>query len=255
MNYFEERDHIKNLLILGGGYTGSHLKNFLVRQTPNTNVLSTRRKMSQSDVLFDLDDRATWSNIPKVDGTFWTFPAKPLPLVKDFLKLHKEKLGKIIVIGSTGSFSVQIEGQEVDEFSSTDDSLERTLGEKFICNQEGTVVYAAGIYGPGRNPIEWVTQGRIRSSKKLLNLIHVDDLTQILFKAMVSQIQEKVFIAADNSPFTWEHLIETYNLKPSNEAPQSRRTSKRINSSWSLKTLDVQLNYPSVKVFLNQIEK
>jgi len=229
----------KSFLVLGSGYTGRFIKDLVT--AAGAHVLETHRaSRSPSDFEFDLNKQETWHLLPSVDGTFWTFPPSPPDLVRKFLAAHVNKLGRIVVIGTTGSYLVDQPDQEVSEDSLADQNDLRVQGEAEILKSGGLVVRAAGIYGPDRDPRRWIQEGRVGASSKFVNFIHVEDLAQILWKAMMSNFCSKVYIAADGHPYRWFELTSVP------DPGRSQRVSKRVNSRRTLEELQIQLKYPNV---------
>jgi hypothetical protein len=258
---------MKRILILGSGYVGNAFATLCRSKSPEAEVVETSRKRQ---IFFDLGEISSWSNLPsKVDVTLWTFPAKPIADVKKFLDSRKRaSLGKIIVVGSTGSYLVPENISDVKSNSdlnmkahsliSEDAPLDmkdlRVQGEEEIRQHGGIVVRAAGIYGPQRNPLEWLRSGRVHPSEKLANFIHVEDLATILWAAMNTGQPGTNYIATDGAPHSWEHLSKRWmpdQWKPSvtPQLPSMKnisRSSKRVDGSATLKALNLTLKYPDV---------
>ena len=73
----------------------------------------------------------------------------------------------------------------IDESAPIDLTKPRVQGEEYLRNEHGAIVLrVAGIYGPGRNPLDWIRQGRVGPSRKYVNLIHVEDLAAICLAAL-----------------------------------------------------------------------
>ena len=105
---------------------------------------------------------------------------------------------------------------------------------------------SSGIYGPGKNPVDWVKNGYVGKSEKFVNMIHVKDLAHIIFKAGERGKKNSVYIASDGVPLQWSHVIELWEKEGllSNVAEKpSKRSSKKINSSATLLELEVDLKY------------
>lgn len=61
----------------------------------------------------------------------------------------------------------------------------------------------AGIYGPGRNPLERIQSGRARAVIKhghIVNRIHVDDITRALLASMEAPNPQAIYNIADGNP-------------------------------------------------------
>lgn len=232
----------KQALILGHGYTAK----YLAPQFRKNKVVSTSRK-GPPFLPFDLMDESTWDSLPeKVDLTFWTFPALPLEKVKRFYELNCNRLGQLIVIGSTSAFVTSQPDQRVDESTPLDLSQERVQGEEFLRSQGAISVYSAGIYGPDRNPLDWVKKAYVGKSSKYVNMIHVKDLCQFLIKASEVGKPGSLYIATDGNPQRWQDVIEIWEQKGLvKDVPlkESMRASKKIDNSQSISELKIDLEF------------
>lgn len=235
---------MKKQLILGYGYTASFLSPLL--DDEGCEVLRTSRKNPDS-ILFNLEDSTSWQNIPQVSATYWMFPAAPLELVKKFYQQNKNKLGQIVVIGSTSGFQSIQDGEEIRESSPLDLNIERVQGEEFLRSQGAIVVMASGIYGQGRSPLDWVKKAYVGKSKKFVNMIHVLDLCQFLINAQKYGEKGKLYIASDNYPQTWESVISVWQerglLDREVAEKETQRLSKKMNSTQSIEELRINLKF------------
>lgn len=238
----------QSILILGAGYTGRALQALIAREAPGVVVHATTRQ-ANALLRFDLHDASTWHALPTVDCTFWMFPAEPVALVEKFFNTVGTCLGKIIVIGTTGSFPVSAPHVWIDEASPLDTTQPRVQGEALIRARGGVAVYAAGIYGPGREPRNWLARGLATPSDKYLNVIHVDDLAQILWRAALVGRPGALYLAADGAPHPWNALAARWQpeLPPGGEQIGGR-VSKRVNPRATLEELDVTLRWQDVLV-------
>lgn len=239
---------MKKKLILGYGYVAKYLKDYLKSIEPDGPVFTTSRQ-SGDHIKFDLLSPLSWSNLPVVDETYWTFPAEPTDWVEKFLKEKSKELGKIVIIGSTKGFEVETDRSVISEQSPRNMEIERVLSENIIREQGGVIVCASGIYGPKKNPKDWLLKGYVTPSERLVNLIHVDDLVEILYKAMTVGKNGSIYIASDAWPRTWNEINQYLQSQESFALPensiQKKKLSKIINSSWTLNELGVDLKYPS----------
>jgi len=86
----------------------------------------------------------------------------------------------------------------------------RVQGEKYLRNELCHIVLrVAGIYGPGRNLLDWIRQGRIGSSRKYVNLIHVEDLAAICFAALDRGHPGEAYNVSDGQPHTRNEIWPT----------------------------------------------
>src|SRR4029077_7847880 len=179
------------IIILGTGYSGRHLTNvltatsrpfFATSREPDKNLIQvpTGRRIK-----FDLEQPTTWLNIPAQADLIWCFPSTPLEQVQAFARTLNAPPRRIVVLGSTSAYEVSGHSSEyppswIDESSPIDLTKSRVQGEEYLREHDGAVVLrVAGIYGPGRNPLDWIRQGRVGLSPKYVNLIHVEDLAAI----------------------------------------------------------------------------
>jgi hypothetical protein len=233
-------------LILGAGYTGTRLAE-LLSKAPEEKVILTSR-MGLPHIEFDLSRPETWSNLPKADRTFWTFSPEPESKVDEFLKSNAAKLGRLTVIGSTGEFLFEENHQWVDEKSPRDLHQERVRGENLVLESGGVLVCSSGIYGPERNPIDWMRQGRVAATEKYVNLINVVDLCRILLAASERGRAGTIYIASDAEPMTWKSLFSHFGVRSVSGGAQviPPRSSKRVSSTQTLKELGITLQFPNV---------
>jgi nucleoside-diphosphate-sugar epimerase len=76
--------------------------------------------------------------------------------------------------------------------------------EKLACeNVPAVAVRVPNIYGPGRDSIAALKEGRLRllnDGDNWMSRIHVDDLVQVLLAAMERATPDRVYLAADDMP-------------------------------------------------------
>ena len=123
----------------------------------------------------------------------------------------------------------------------------------------------AGIYGPGRNQIVSLLEGRARRVVKpgqVFSRIHVDDIAQIVAKAMQSDLSSRAFNVCDdescppqdvveyaanmiNVPLPPETPFDSADLSPM--AKSFYADNKRVRNERIKKQLGVQLKYPNYR--------
>jgi nucleoside-diphosphate-sugar epimerase len=246
-------------LVLGAGYTGHFLIQKLRQE--GYDVRCTRRSSSAPDVIpFDLENESTWANLPTADVTYWTFPPSSLELAKRFLAKHKVSMGRIAMVGTTSAFVVDTPDAIITETTPKKPNLVRNSIEDFFLSQGAVVVHAAGIYGPGRDPRRWMSSGRVQPSSKYLNLIHVEDLCQILIAAgdyrPAGAPSGKTYLAADGNPYRWVEIFNRLGVAaPPAETKAETPESKRIDPQKTLGELKVTLKYPDLFSGLISLQK
>jgi hypothetical protein len=231
-----------SLVILGSGYTSRFILPLAERRY--TRILATSRNpdhhlatLSQnSRVRFDLSDRTTWQNIPPDGDLLWCFPAEPLELVQEFAKRLGMPSRRLVVLGSTSAYGAgDMETDPpswTDETAPIDRSKLRVQGEEYLREKHGAVVLrVAGIYGPGRNPIDWIKRGRVGPSRKYVNLIHVEDLAEICLTALERGLSGEAYNVSDGTPRRWKDICrmaqDRWGIQPSGEIDDAS-TGKRI---------------------------
>lgn len=208
------------LVVLGSGYTGQVLHTIGTAQ--GRTVLATSRNPlrhlaempSEQRLHFDLEQPSTWMNIPTGADLVWCFPATPLHQVEAFASWLNASARRLVVLGSTSAYEVgesqDYPPQWIDETAPIDLTKPRVQGEEFLRHKYGAIVLrVAGIYGPGRNPLNWIRQGRVGPSRKYVNLIHVEDLAAICLAAIEKGTPGETYNVSDGQPHTWSEICAT----------------------------------------------
>ena len=205
------------LIILGAGYTARFVLPLAARQYAH--VLATSREPDHQlkhlpldqRIKFDLTQRETWKNLPSHGDLLWCFPAEPPDLVHIFSTELNAAARRLVVLGSTSAYLPHGLNQSppswIDETVPVDTEKPRVEGEEFLRRHcRAIILRVAGIYGPGRNPIDWIKTGRVGSSRKLVNLIHVEDLATICLVALRCGISGDVYNVSDGTPREWKDI-------------------------------------------------
>jgi len=202
----------RRIAVLGAGYTGHFLVRLLERQ--GFEVIASRRSgapTALSSVLWialDLADPRTWQNVPPCDGCVILFPAAPLESIERLSSLLFERCRKLVVIGTTSSYKQSVEDEILDETAQLDIEAPRVQGEEYLRLRGGIILHSAGIYGPGRNPLDWLRAGRIASAERYVNLIHGEDLAAAALAALESDARCEQFVVADGVPRRWKDIAK-----------------------------------------------
>ena len=248
------------IIILGAGYTGRHLASaltttsrpfFATSREPDTNLshVPADRRMR-----FDLDQSSTWNNIPDGGELLWCFPATPLELVRRFTSAVCGSARRLVVLGSTSAYEV-LESQEypppwIDESAPIDLTKPRVQGEEYLRNTLGAIVLrVAGIYGPGRNPVDWIKTGRVGPSRKYVNLIHVEDLAAICLAGLDRGQPGEAYNVSDGTPRTWKEIYATAHQRwgvTTSAANNDPSPGKRISNAKLRTELDYRFQHPDL---------
>ncbi|HLZ33967.1 MAG TPA: hypothetical protein VKP13_08110 [Nitrospira sp.] len=232
------------LVILGSGYSARFLMPLALQQYGRVFATSRRPDDHLATVPkdrrfeFDLDRPETWGNIPSFADLLWCFPATPVERVRQCAARVNASSRRIVVLGSTSAYDIgdsqQYPPPWIDETAPVDLRKSRVQGEEWLRNECGAIVLrVAGIYGPGRNPLDWIRQGRVGPSRKYVNLIHVEDLASICLAALKRGNPGEVYNVSDGVPYTWDEIYRTardrWNLAWIPERP-NQETGKRIDT-------------------------
>jgi nucleoside-diphosphate-sugar epimerase len=131
-------------------------------------------------------------------------------------------------------------------------------GEEYLRNKLGAIVLrVAGIYGPGRNPLDWIRSGRVSPSRRYVNLIHVEDLAAICLAAMEKGKPGETYNVSDGTPRTWNELCVTAQQRWGVAAAAVKEvgsSGKRISNAKLRADLGYVLKYPDLYEALAMIE-
>jgi nucleoside-diphosphate-sugar epimerase len=257
------------VLVLGSGYTGQVLHRMGISQ--GRTIRATSRNPfnnltgipSKQRLQFDLEQPSTWLNIPADADLIWCFPATPLEQVQAFARTLETPARRLVVLGSTSAYEMSDHSTEyppswIDESAPINPSKPRVQGEEFLRKEHGAIVLrVAGIYGPGRNPLDWIKQARVGPSRKYVNLIHVEDLAAICLLALEKGNPGETYNVSDGTPRTWKDICHTAQMRWS-VAPTAVRddlsAGKRISNAKLRENLGYTLRHPDLYEALALIE-
>ena len=217
---------------------------------------------SEQRLKFDLEEPSTWPNMPPGADLIWCFPATPLEQVKAFARTLDQPAQRIIVLGSTSAYEGSDHPDEypppwIDESAPIDLTKPRVQGEEFLRTNCGAIVLrVAGIYGPERNPLDWIRQGRVSPSRKYVNLIHVEDLAAICLAAIEKGKPGEAYNVSDGAPHTWDEICATAQQRwgMTIAATQENRTSgKRISNAKLRSELDYRFRHSDLYTALQAL--
>jgi nucleoside-diphosphate-sugar epimerase len=257
------------ILILGAGYTGRHF--YATAKVQGQQVLASSRDPTKhlayasltERIEFDLTRQATWKNIPSAADMVWCFPATPLEQVQAFAKTLGAPPRRFVVLGSTSAYTVKNDSREypppwLDESAPIDLSKPRVQGEEFLRQHHGAIVLrVAGIYGPGRNPLEWIRRGLVGPSRKYVNLIHAEDLATICLLALVHGKPGEAYNVSDGQPHTWNEICATAQQRwgvATAAAKEDHSPGKRISNAKLRAELDYRFRHSDLYEALDLLE-
>ena len=218
---------------------------------------------SEQRLKFDLEQPSTWPNMPPGADLIWCFPATPLEQVKAFARTLDQPAQRIIVLGSTSAYEGSDHPDEypppwIDESAPIDLTKPRVQGEEYLREHHGAIVLrVAGIYGAGRNPLDWIRQGRVSPSRKYVNLIHVEDLAAICLLALEHGKPGEGYNVSDGTPRTWNEVCATAQQQWGVAAAAVKEypsLGKRISTAKLRSELDYRFRHSDLYEALDLIE-
>jgi hypothetical protein len=257
------------VVILGSGYTGRYL--YQAAQAHTNQVWATSRQPERNlpyvhhecRLIFDLMHPETWAGLPTDCRILWCFPAQPPEVVRRFIENRQSSIRRLVVLGSTSAYRTPCHEPNVppwlDERAPIDLSLPRVQGEEYLRRHCGAVVLrVAGIYGPGRNPLDWIRNRRIGPSRRYVNLIHVEDLAAISLELLCdNDTPGEIYNVSDGIPRTWDEICRTARARWHVVSSESRNTNdagKRIDTGKLRRRLRHCFRYPDLYDALARIE-
>jgi hypothetical protein len=232
----------RSLTILGSGYTANFL--LPLAQHRYSKVFATSRDPDRhlthlnpdQRIRFDLAQSETWQMIPPSTDILWCFPAVPVELVRQFADVASLRTRRLVVLGSTSAYDVGASAEYpppwVDETALIDLKKHRVQGEELLRTDYDAIVFrVAGIYGQGRNPVEWIRTGRVNRSRKYVNLIHVEDLASSCLAALTHADSGEVYNISDGHPRTWMEICQMVEQRwaiRSSDSQEAQATGKRV---------------------------
>ena len=253
---------------VGSGYTGLVLYRTVTSQ--GRTVYATSRNprnnlagvSSEQCLRFDLGQPSTWLSIPAQADLIWCFPATPLEQVQAFARTLDAPPRRMVVLGSTSAYDAPSQSTEypppwIDESAPSDLTKARVQGEEYLRQHHGAIVLrVAGIYGPGRNPLDWIRQGRVGLSRKYVNLIHVEDLAAICLLALDKGRPGEAYNVSAGQPHTWNEICITAQQRWGVAAAgkEDHASGKRISNGKLRTELGYILRHPDLYEALALIE-
>lgn len=254
------------LVILGTGYAGRCIYTYAIAHGVSVSVTS-RTPDTHLDfaaplhrLQFDLNREDTWRHIPPGADLIWCFPAAPLKAVSAFADAMLGKTRRIVVLGSTSAYALPATDSDsiLDESASLDETRPRVMGEEFLrTHAQAIVLRVAGIYGPGRNVLDWIRGGKIGPSQRYVNLIHVEDLAGICLIALEKGQPGEAYNVSDSRPRRWSEICNVARIRwgvvPLRD-DSDQRPGKRLSIEKITRDLGYRFQHPDLYQALETIE-
>lgn len=192
------------LLVLGSGYLGGAIA-ALEPDSVHTSRNPARRSADRTWVAFDAADPTSWSILApgRFRGVVVALPLdERLPLGALWSALATTR-APVVVIGSTSAFGT---AAEVTDTTAIDPSDPRAAAEERWRRNGAVVLHSAGIYGPRRNPLDWLRGGRVRDLSRTVNLVHVADLARAARFTLANVAPGTRLVISDGHPRPWAEI-------------------------------------------------
>lgn len=223
-----------DVLIIGCGYTGRRLAGRLAREGRSvTGVVSSAASAGELEItgvkalVRNLDDPQPPTHPDDHERIFYLAPppdgGTTDPRLQRFLgRIERRNPAPRIVYTSTTGVYGDCGGDLVDEGRplnpTTDRARRRADAERRLLDWsretggEFVILRVAGIYGPGRVPVEYVRRGNAvlrDEDAPFSNRIHVDDLVTACIAAMERGVDGQAYNVSDGHP---SRMGEFYDL-------------------------------------------
>jgi len=226
-----------HLLIFGQGFTGARLAEAC--RADGWTVTGTGRQAREGVLPFDRNHPLPKSVLASVTHLVISIP--PDEAGDAVLNLHGEAIGRsnslqwVGYLSTTGVYGDH-GGAWVDEKSETNPTAARS--KRRLAAEHAWLAWGkrhdkpvqifrlAGIYGPGRSPLDRVRSGgaqRINKPGQVFGRIHVDDIVRVVRAAMAKPEAGPIFNLADDHPASSAQVLayaaELLGVEPPPEVP------------------------------------
>ena len=221
---------MQKILILGHGYVGSALASRLPQAMYTSS--SPEKANNTAGIYFNLNDRDSWNNLPDVNTVIWTFAATPLELVEEFYQSNLQHCENLLVYASTSCYQLSGEEDLVTEDYPLSYTKPRVAGEEYLRKHNAAILVLSGIYGPERQPVNWLHKGLIRSLEKTVNLIHRDDIVDITCYLLLENCVPygKRLNISDGMPKRWSEIADHYAIQSEHATGEDKKGNKLVSN-------------------------
>lgn len=196
--------------IFGLGYTGRHLAQLWQERYR----LSLYSRSSSLDGSAQLDVgqsgevlRLAARGLMHWDAAIVTLPAHHA--CPEFWDLLFDACPHVLVYGTTGIYARHDRyREELDEDSPVDPEHPRATIETQLQARGATVLRLAGIYGPGRNPRDWLARGLVGADNRQVNFIHLNDIAAVTGMMLERRPPDRLYNVADGQPHSWRQIAD-----------------------------------------------
>lgn len=194
---------MKHVCLFGLGYTGKYLNSFLTEHGYVCSAFSAHTR-TENSVLFNSRSGQDVQNLEEylqkhtVEYALITFPPAEEDVV--FWDILQKYIPCRLLLGTTGIYAGS---GLLDENSPLIPDHPRKKSEEKFRAQGGSIFRLSGIYGPGRNPLNWLERVSLYPDLRQLNLIHVSDIQKSVLAWLQNPVLGEVFNIDDAQQHTW----------------------------------------------------
>jgi nucleoside-diphosphate-sugar epimerase len=207
------------LAVLGAGYVGAELASRAAKRGMRLYAVGRRphpelgREGEPPFVRRDLLAEGA-AGLPETRAAVVTFPIPDSEAGQRLVAELGSGGGRMLYLSTTGVYAER-GGGRVDESSPVLPGHERVAGETLVRQHGGTVLRLAGLYGPGSDPLRWIERGMLRKCATLINLVHRDDLAEVVLDLLALPALPPVLNVSDGVPLERLRIFELYEaLRP-----------------------------------------
>ena len=163
----------------------------------------------------DCDALFTQHPARALDGLVVTFP--PQHAAPSFWRRLITLAPRRVLLGSTGVYQRAVDCTQplITEETPLLDLHPRLPAEQaFLATHDensagaSLVLRLAGLYGGARNPVRWIRDGRVGYEKRQANLVHRDDVIEIILRLLAHPTPRTVYNLSDGQRHTWREIID-----------------------------------------------
>ena len=209
--------NIESIAVIGAGHLGHHLATSLIEEgfsVIGTNTSKLKENTSYKGILFSINKIKECSTFfLNVDLFIINIPPSKVSELElaEFKELFKEK--KIIFISSTSVFSNKqfIVSEDLIPKPETERSL-RVFNQEQIFSDK-TIIRCSGLISDSRHPINSLIKKNLELENQPLNLIHVEDVIEIIKIVIRKKIFKSIIHATHINNFSKKEYYNQYSIK------------------------------------------
>ncbi len=173
--------------VLGAGFTGAAIAAELARAGHAVDLWSRRSAPGARRV--DVSKRPEIIRLtagPSPDAVVATMPPSAAdPALWGALSAWSRF---VVLLGTTSSYR-RDQGAVIGAGTPLVEDHPRAGAEREVLGAGGAVIRLAGLYGPGRNPLRWLSSGRVGAEPRQVNLVHSSDVAKAILGVLEADLR------------------------------------------------------------------